>query len=276
MIVPRTLAVAKGHGTENDFVILTDPEDFLDPPADLVRYLCRRQAGLGADGLLRVVKAGHIADWAGDPGLWFMDYRNADGTVAEMCGNGLRVFVMHLVEKGLVDPKGPIYIATRAGVRVAEVLPGGRVRVEIGPAVVSGERYWIEMGGIGWKAIPVDVGNPHGVCFHDDVDAVDFSGGPEFSRDQFTRGVNVEVVQVLGPGHLKMRVHERGVGETRSCGTGTVAVAAAAAATLPEEAERTAWRVDVPGGTLRVDLGENCMLTGPAVIVFEGEARIRG
>lgn len=274
MIAPRTIAVAKGHGTENDFVIIIDPEDFVDPPADVVRALCRRHSGIGADGLLRAVRAGHIPEWDGDPDLWFMDYRNADGTLAEMCGNGLRVFVTHLVEHQLADPKNPIQVATRAGLRTADVMPGGRVRIDMGPVTVSPERYWLEMGGHRWDAVPVDVGNPHGVCFHDDVDAVDFTAGPDFSREQFTRGVNVEVVQVIGPGHLKMRVHERGVGETRSCGTGVVAAAAAAAATLPDESERTAWRVDVPGGTLRVDLAENCLLTGPAVIVFEGEARI--
>src|SRR6476660_1756746 len=108
----RRWSFAKGHGTHNDFVILLDHESMLEVGPSEVRYICDRRGGIGADGLLRAVLAKHIDDWTGDGALWFMDYRNADGSIAEMCGNGLRVFVRFLLDQGLVN--GPVVkIATR-------------------------------------------------------------------------------------------------------------------------------------------------------------------
>ena len=127
----RRWRFSKGHGTQNDFVVLLDRENVLHPSDDDVRWLCDRRAGIGGDGLLRVVLARHVPEWDGDPDLWFMDYRNADGSVAQMCGNGVRVFVRYLLDEGLAS--GPdVDVATRAGLKPASVLLDGRVRVGMG------------------------------------------------------------------------------------------------------------------------------------------------
>ena len=269
----RSWNVAKGHGTQNDFVIIVDRHGLLNPSADDVRLLCNRRIGVGGDGLLRVIRASHITDWAGDPDLWFMDYRNADGSIAEMCGNGVRVFARYLLDEGLVN--GPtIPIATRAGVRTVTAERNGDFTVDMGRVLVATETTRIDLGGRSWEAVPADVGNPHAVCFVDDVDALELTRAPDFSAERFPEGVNVEFVQVVAPGHVRMRVFERGVGETPSCGTGTVAVAAVARARLGGEQ----WQVDVPGGTLRIDLTpaadgqiERAHMTGPAVVQVRGE-----
>ena len=138
----RRWSFSKGHGTQNDFVLLLDREAMLDVGPAEVRYLCDRHAGLGADGLLRAVAAKHIKGWDGDGSLWFMDYRNADGSVAEMCGNGVRVFVRFLLDAGLAT--GPtVDVATRAGLRQAIVLPDGRIRVAMGPVTVGPARVQV-------------------------------------------------------------------------------------------------------------------------------------
>lgn len=272
----RSWAFAKGHGTENDFVILVD-RDGLNPPSDdEVRWLCDRRAGIGADGILRAVAGRHVDGWDGDPGIWFMDYRNGDGSIAEMCGNGVRVFVRYLLNEGLaVGPRVPV--GTRAGLRTTEELPDGRIRVGMGPALVRGDDVAVTTAdGAGFLAVPVDVGNPHAVSFCADPASVDLGAAPRWSpAEAFPHGVNAEFVTERGPRHLSMRVFERGAGETRSCGTGTVAVAAAwharhGSSTVPGAA--ITYRVDVPGGTVEVELGEQTYLTGPAVIVARGEA----
>jgi diaminopimelate epimerase len=269
-----TIRFAKGHGTENDFVIIDDPDGALTLSAELVARICDRHAGIGADGILRVVKSQYVPDWDGEPDLWFMDYRNADGSIAEMCGNGVRVFARYLLDHGLVD--GPmINIATRAGLKPTEVLADGRFRVAMGPVTLGepGVVVWPSGSEMPWPAIPADVGNPHAVAFVDDLEKLDLHVAPTWSpQDRFPNGVNLEFVHRLGPEHVAMRVYERGSGETRSCGTGTVAVAAAAAQEA-EQAERPlTYRVDVPGGTVEVELDhEQSFLTGPAVIVATGE-----
>lgn len=245
----------KGHGTENDFVLLPDLDDELDLTPELVARICDRRAGLGADGVLRVVR--HT-----DPAVaeFFMDYRNADGSTAEMCGNGVRVYARYLLDAGLV-PVGPIDLATRGGVKHVEVV-GDRFVVDMGPAVV-GPPVLVD----GEKATAVDMGNPHAVLPVASVDALGV-----LAPDRLD--LNVEYVQELGPRHLRMRVHERGVGETRSCGTGACAVVVA-------EVLRTAagrgeqYRVEVPGGTLGVTWREDghVLLAGPAVLVAEGTLR---
>jgi diaminopimelate epimerase len=279
---------AKGHGTENDFVILPDPDDLAGLTATLAARLCDRRAGLGADGVLRVVRtaahpAAHPANPAArpaaagapDPAEWFMDYRNADGSVAEMCGNGLRVFARYLLDHGLAE--GPAFtVATRAGLRRVTVAPDGGITADMGPVSVLGPGRAVS-GGIVLDGLRISVGNPHLACLVDTpLDKFDLSAPPELDGGQFPAGANVEVVQLTGPGSLAMRVHERGSGETRSCGTGAVAAAAAAAAAVTGDATGdaggTPWQVHVPGGDLVVTLGAaTSWLTGPAVIVAEGE-----
>ncbi len=264
----------KGHGTQNDFVLLPDLDASLDLTAARVRVLCDRHAGLGADGVLRVVRAKAIedlpadVDGADDPDMWFMDYRNADGSVAEMCGNGVRVFARYLVEAGLVTG-GEFPVGSRAGIRAVVVEANGDVAVDMGPARVTGESE-ATVGGRALPGVAVDVGNPHLVCVVDRLDDLDLTVAPRHDPAVFPHGVNVEFVVVDAVDRIRMRVHERGVGETRSCGTGTVA---AVAGVLHRRGARTgAATVGVPGGQVRVEVGENtCVLTGPAEFVARGE-----
>jgi len=270
----RRWSFSKGHGTENDFVLILDREAMLTIGPEEVRYLCNRRAGIGADGLLRAVLAKHIESWHGDGSLWFMDYRNADGSVAEMCGNGARVFARFLVDQGLAS--GPVVpVATRSGLRETTLLPDGRVRVAMGPTAVTDDGVLVTVAaGKPISALTVDVGNPHAVSFVDDLDHLPLATAPRWEPENaFPQGVNLEFVRWLGPRHLKLRVHERGVGETRSCGTGAVAAAAAAHVRGPEHDRLPpTYRVDVPGGTVHVELTEGqAYLTGPAILVAHGE-----
>lgn len=270
----------KGHGTENDFVILPDPDGLLELSPGTVARLCDRRAGIGGDGLLRVVRsAAHpeARDMAGDA-EWFMDYRNADGSVAEMCGNGVRVFVRHLERAGLVKP-GDVAVATRAGVKRTHLAEDGSgVTVSMGPAVLPGGGVTVRVGGLGWPALHVSMGNPHAVAFVGDLaDAGRLLDAPDVEpASAYPAGTNVEFVVDRGTRHVAMRVHERGSGETRSCGTGACAVMVAAARRdgldPAADGEDATYTVDVPGGTLviteRTDGGIE--MTGPAVIVAEG------
>ncbi|MGH3628354.1 MAG: diaminopimelate epimerase [Sciscionella sp.] len=261
----------KGHGTENDFVLLPDAEGRLTLTVERVRALCDRQRGLGADGVLRVVRASAVdgapPDVDGDG--WFMDYRNADGSIAEMCGNGVRLFARHLVEAGLVE-SGEFTVGTMAGPRDVTVHPDLSVTVAMGRAGI-GERSAATVSGQRIDGIAVDVGNPHLVCVvQAPVKEFDLGSPPGHDPVLFPHGVNVEFVNVLGADRLRMRVHERGVGETRSCGTGTVA---AAAAVLHRSGETSGvMDVEVPGGHVRVTVAVGgCTLRGPAVFVARGE-----
>jgi diaminopimelate epimerase len=260
----------KGHGTENDFIVLSDPDGELKLTDALVRALCDRRRGLGADGILRVVRAGALVDRP-EPvpaGIWFMDYRNADGSVAEMCGNGARVFARYLVDAHLVA-SGEFEIGTRAGVRHVRTHEDGHVTVDMGPATVLGESSTV-VGGRTLRGVAVDVGNPHLACITDiDIDTLDLTVQPAYENAVFPNGVNIEFIRTLSPGALRMRVHERGVGETRSCGTGTVA---AAAAGLHQDGESVGRRVvQVLGGVVEVEIGAStAWLTGPAVLTARG------
>lgn len=273
----RRWSFAKGHGTENDFVLIQDRESMLQLGESEVRAICNRRTGIGGDGLIRAVKAKHVDGWTGDGELWFMDYRNADGSLAEMCGNGLRVFARYLLESGLAN--GPVLpIATRIGVLQATSLRDGRVRVSMGPVTIGSETVKVSTAdGRTYAATSVEVGNPHAVSFEDDVSSVPLEEAPTWTpATAFPEGVNLEFVQTMGPQHIAMRVSERGVGETRSCGTGTVAAAAATAfrdGVQPGAVDGSAtYRVDVLGGTVEVELGiDQAFLTGPAVIVAHGE-----
>jgi diaminopimelate epimerase len=270
----RRWSFSKGHGTENDFVLVLDREAMLHIGQAEVRFLCDRRAGIGADGLLRAVLAKHIDGWHGDGSLWFMDYRNADGSVAEMCGNGARVFAKYLADEGLAT--GPVIpLATRSGLRETRLLLDGRVRVAMGPVRVTEAGVLITpAGGESLPALTVDVGNPHAVSFVNHLDLLALASAPRWEPESaFPHGVNLEFIRWLGPRELKLRVYERGVGETRSCGTGTVAAAAAAHVSGPDPGTFPAtYRVHVPGGTLEVELTEDqAYLTGPAVLVAHGE-----
>jgi diaminopimelate epimerase len=254
--VTRTqrLAFLKGHGTENDFVIAPDPDGRLDLPATAVARICDRRAGLGGDGLLRVVRsAAHPEALAqADEAEWFMDYRNGDGSIAEMCGS--------------------------AGVRRVHVAKTGDVTVSMGRAELFEESVVVTIGGRSWPSRNVNMGNPHAVAFVDDLaHAGDLLAVPPFGpASVYPEGVNIEFVADRGPRHVAMRVHERGSGETRSCGTGACAVAVATARRdgLDPTATGTpvTYTVDVLGGSLSItELPDGTVeMTGPAEIVAEG------
>ena len=262
----------KGHGTQNDFVLIPDLDDALDLDATAVRRICDRRAGIGADGVLRVTR-----DAGGDT-RHFMDYRNADGSIAEMCGNGLRVFARFLVEEGL-ERAGDFAVATRAGVRQVHVpADGADISAGMGSRTLREiDGLQVRVGEHRWPAIDVGMGNPHAVAFVDRLaDAGPLTDAPKVSPiGAYPDGVNVEFVVDVGPRHIAMRVHERGSGETRSCGTGACAAAIAAALRVEGPAGVGCWTVDVPGGRLRVTLHEDGRvdLTGPAVLVASGTLR---
>ncbi len=265
---------AKGQGTGNDFVILPDPDGDLDLTAELAARLCDRHFGVGADGVLRVVRtAAGGDDAAGQQAEWFMDYRNADGSVAEMCGNGIRVFAKYLIERGMAT--GPeLRIATRAGTRAVRAEPDGQFTVDMGGATVLGEGE-AEAGGQRLAGLAISVGNPHLACMvAQPVTDVDLSSPKVLRPAELTAGANVEIVRVLRDHELEMRVHERGSGLTLSCGTGAVAAAVAAAVGAGEWPPPGAspWTVFVPGGKLAVTPSATAsLLTGPAEIVASGE-----
>ena len=273
------IAFTKGHGTQNDFVVLPDPDASLDLSASRVAALCDRRRGMGADGVLRVVRWAKLAGEAGVPdpvpGVeWFMDYRNADGSAAEMCGNGVRVFARYLHERGWASGAA---LGTRAGVRTAEVTgTGGRtlVSVGMGQARVSAESV-ATIGGARFEGIAVDMGNPHLACVTTtDPDTLDLTRAPSYDAALFPHGVNIEFVTPVaaGPGGdaVRMRVHERGVGETRSCGTGTVAAVVAALRAAGRDTGDVA--VATPGGALQVTVEPGATtLHGPAEFVAHGE-----
>jgi diaminopimelate epimerase len=288
----------KGHGTENDFLVVPDPDGSLDLTARLVAALCDRRAGIGADGVLRVVRTAAVTPGRGpagpgDPGAadgseWFMDYRNADGSIAEMCGNGVRVFARYLAVAGLVKPDQPLPVGTRGGVRTVWFEDDGQLTVDMGvarfPASLAQLRVRVDVHRE-WHAVGVTVPNPHAVVFVGSLDdAGDLRSAPRVTPNGvLPDGVNVEFVvdhgrETWGPeagvDRLALRVYERGVGETRSCGTGVCAAAVAARRRGGSEvAAPSTYRVDVPGGRLTVALDPDgrIRLTGPAVLVAEGD-----
>ncbi|WP_188828255.1 diaminopimelate epimerase [Nocardia camponoti] len=276
----------KGHGTQNDFVVLPDPNVALDLTAARVTALCDRQQGLGADGVLRVATAGALLaanvlaelpdGIAADD--WFMDYRNADGSIAEMCGNGVRVFAHYLVATGL-ESRTEFVVGSRAGARpvvVHEAGPvDGEVTVDMGTVRELGPST-ATVGGSTFAGIGIDVGNPHLACAGlsaDEVAKLDLTVAPGFDPALFPQGTNVELLTSLTEGGVDMRVYERGVGETRSCGTGTVAAAAAAlvdaGVTLATGSGEVTVRV--PGGAVRVGITEGkAWLRGPSTLLATG------
>jgi diaminopimelate epimerase len=256
----------KGHGTRNDFIVLPDYDGTLhgDLDADVVAALCDRRTGIGADGVLRVIRT-H------DESPWFMDYRNADGSISEMCGNGVRVFALFLQSRGLIDTSQLVLIDTRAGLKQVWFSDDGEISVDMGPAAV-GRQVKVAVEGRAYAARAVDVGNPHAVAMVDSLEDIgELRQPPDFDETDFPTGVNVEFVFVRGPRDVAMRVFERGVGETQSCGTGACAVVAATMAQVGHVGPAS-YRVEVPGGILTVtcDADHHLHLKGPAELVAEG------
>jgi diaminopimelate epimerase len=272
---------AKGHGTQNDFVLLPDPDGRLSMTAAGVAALCDRRQGLGADGVLRVTRAGAAGldrlpegVAAGD---WYMDYRNADGSLAQMCGNGVRVFAHYLRASGL-ESRDEFTVGSPAGPRPVVLHrwddTTADVTVEMGKTNQLGTGEAI-VGGRPFAGLAVDVGNPHLACVDADLTlqelaALDVAAPVSFDRTQFPGGVNVEILTAPHGKAVSMRVHERGVGETRSCGTGTVAAAVAALAY--EGATTGTLQVRIPGGEVEVTVTDaSSYLRGPSVLVAHGE-----
>ncbi len=289
-----TLHFTKGQGTGNDFVLFADADGTMNLTDEQVAAICDRHFGVGADGILRAVLSRNLpegeAALAEDPHAeWFMDYRNADGSIAEMCGNGIRVFSRFLIDNGLaaLEPGDTLPIGTRSGVRdVQRNATGfqadlGRWRLDGGEPLVRAKELAVARPGLG-----INVGNPHVVvalASIDELESADLTYIPVIEPEQ-PLGANVEFVVAADPmvkdgvGHIRMRVHERGSGETLSCGTGAVAAALAtrhwAGAGAPNQ-----WRVDVAGGTVGVRMfptedGEHVSLSGPADMVFVGELEV--
>ncbi|MGV9664729.1 diaminopimelate epimerase [Nocardia niigatensis] len=284
---------SKGHGTQNDFVVLPDPDAWLELTESRIAALCDRQRGLGADGVLRVARAGALIETgvlgalpegvsAGD---WFMDYRNADGSIAEMCGNGVRVFAHYLVATGM--EKGTEFVVgSRAGARPVVVHHADPVHGEVTVAMGKVKTLGVStatVSGREFTGLGIDVGNPHLACVDPDLDPaslaeLDLEQLPGFDHTLFSHGVNVEILTALTVGSdgekgVDMRVYERGVGETRSCGTGTVAAAAAAldrdGFDLAEDVGHV--QVRIPGGVVTVGIENgSAWLRGPSELVATG------
>ena len=276
---------AKGHGTQNDFVVLPDLLARLDLVPSAVAALCDRRRGLGADGVLRVTTAA-AAISAGvldrlpvgvDSGDWFMDYRNADGSRAQMCGNGVRVFAHYLRSSGL-EQRDEFVVGSLAGPRPVIVHHADDVNADVTVEMGKVSRLGTGTATVGGRrltGVAIDVGNPHLACLVPDLTidglgALDVGAPVDFDPVQFPDGVNIEVLTAPAGGEVSMRVHERGGGETRSCGTGTVA--AALAALTHQGSDTGSVNVRVPGGEVSVEItGTSSFLRGPSVLVARGD-----
>ena len=258
----QSLIATYGHGTENDFVLVFDPADEISITTAQTAAICNRQTGIGADGLIRIIKRDE---------KWFMDYRNADGSIAEMCGNGIRVMARYLVQRGH-QSEGIFAINTRDGIKHLRVPTTDDISVNMGKVLDENEEITASVEGNIWNGYNINVGNPHAVVL---VEKIEDVGSLEVApivrpKDSYPEGVNVEFVEIL-PGHeAKMRVHERGSGETKSCGTGTCAVALAATL-YSKEPLPSRWVIYPPGGRLVVDIDphSNATLTGPALLISD-------
>jgi diaminopimelate epimerase len=249
-----------GHGTHNDFLILFDPDDQLTISAEQVAAMCNRSTGIGADGMIRIIK---------NDGKWFMDYRNADGSIAEMCGNGIRVMARYLVAKGH-QREGIFAIDTRAGIKHLRVPADDDISVNMGKVYDEMEQVSASVNGVTYSGFNINVGNPHAVVFTDDLSTLgSLETAPTVTpAGSYPEGVNVEFVEITAANEAKMRVHERGSGETQSCGTGTCAVALAATMKSGQQLP-SRWVIYPPGGRLIVDIDghSNATLTGPAELI---------
>lgn len=277
---PERLKFVKVHGLGNDFVLLPDWDPKFGDPSKLAVKFCHRRLGIGADGLVLLFPS--------SPAGWSMRIFNPDGSEAEMCGNALRCVADYLITGGRVG--GPeVTIDTRAGVKQAIVLPGGQVRVDMGapvlesPAIpvsgpprrIIGEE--IKIGGENFKFTAVGMGNPHCVIFLEPGREVEVPRiGPLLERHPyFPQGVNVEFCRVESRDQVRVRVWERGAGETMACGTG--ACATLVAGVLEKKLNRRA-EVILPGGVLNIYWSPEgpVFMEGPAEEVFTGELRLEG
>ncbi len=289
-----TLHFTKGHGTGNDFVLFADPHGETELTGDELAALADRHFGVGGDGVIRAVRsealpAGAAALAENPDATWYMDYHNADGSVAEMCGNGIRVYADYLIREGLLELAvgQTAAIGTRGGVRDLTRLENG-YEVDLGAfAVVPGEvTVSARRLAVARPGLAVGVGNPHVVVAladDDELEALDLSDAPDVQPAP-PDGANIEFVVpadpliVGGVGRIRMRVHERGSGETLSCGTGAAAAALATRHWAGEGAPST-WSVEVPGGTVGVRVfaaadGDHVALSGPAELVFDGTVEL--
>jgi len=278
-----TLRFVKLHGTANDFIYVDARGGFPGDPAALAPRLCDRHRGIGADGLILLAAP---TDGAAD---CRMIIYNADGSRAEMCGNGIRGLAKFVRDRGFVRAD-PLRVETDGGVKTIQAAATDgrvtRVTVDMGVPVWDGRRIPVaadgevverplEVAGRAYVVTCVSMGNPHCVVFVDDLTALPLGEvGPRFARHGFfPRGVNTEFVRVAGPARLEMRVWERGAGETMACGTGACAAAVAAART-----GRTGRHVTValPGGALEIDwrADDRVLMTGDAVEVFQGSVEV--
>lgn len=285
----QLLEVTKGHGTGNDFVLFSDPENQRALSTEQYRFLANRHTGVGSDGVIGAVLTSSSPEVSGlleeEPAAtWFMDYRNADGSLAEMCGNGIRVFAEFLVKEGLVtlEPGSTLPIATRAGIVDVTRSPSGHYQADMGRWSFSGIDPLVQAGGleVARPSLAITVPNPHVVvalASQEELVGLDLSHRPRLDPEPES-GANIEFVVpgeplvVDGVGVISMRVFERGVGETQSCGTGAIAAALATRHWAGEGAPHH-WRVEVPGGSLAVRMfpteeGEHVSLSGPAELVF--------
>jgi len=284
-----SLPFTKGHGTGNDFVLFSDPEGRIELDVDRIADIADRHFGIGADGVIRAVRSANLPEGADalaeDPEAeWFMDYHNADGSPAEMCGNGIRVYVQYLLAEGLLELEvgDTVKIGTRGGVHPV-TRHGAAFTVDLGPFVVL-EDAEVTVSAreldVARPGLPVGVGNPHVVVAladDDELDALDLAEAPRVQPTP-PDGANVEFVVpgdplvVAGIGRIRMRVHERGSGETLSCGTGVAASAVAIRHWAGGDSAPSQWDVEVPGGELRVGIADGRVrLTGPAELVYSGE-----
>jgi diaminopimelate epimerase len=288
------LHFTKGHGTGNDFVLFLDPDGEVNLTPSQLAAIADRHFGVGGDGVIRAVRSKNLADGAAalaedDAAEWFMDYHNADGSPSEMCGNGIRVYARYLIENGMVElgQGETLSIGTRGGVRDLQrnangfQVDLGRWSLDGGEPLVRAKNLQVARPGLG-----INVGNPHVVVAlssEDELESADLSFIPHLDPEPLD-GANVELVVPLEPlvrdgvGHIRMRVHERGSGETLSCGTGAAAAALATRYWAGQSAPDN-WKVSLPGGSLGVRMwaaedGEHVSLSGPAELVFEGDLTV--
>jgi diaminopimelate epimerase len=284
-----TIEFTKGHGTGNDFILILDRAGQYALSELEIAELCDRNFGIGADGVIFVVETQHSAEVSHlldeEPSAkWFMDYRNADGSKGEMCGNGARVFARFLLENKLAElfDGSTLPIATRAGIKDITQTANG-FAVDLGRWKVSSDEVLVRAAGlqVARPALSINIGNPHVVVALADLDeleALDLTKAPVLDPEPID-GANVEFVVLDEPlikdgvAGITMRVFERGVGETLSCGTGI----AAAAIAIRDYAGNTQnfWRVKVPGGEVGVRIfpteeGEHAGISGPAELTFTG------
>jgi diaminopimelate epimerase len=275
---------SKYHGLGNDFILMSDPDDRFRLSPELVVRLCDRRLGIGGDGVIRVAPGRN-------GGEFFMDYVNSDGSIGEMCGNGIRCLALHARRQGKGDAR-ELKIDTRAGTKIVEFVDGDLVRVDMGPPIFTPADIPVDLPSgdhaleVPLSAVPewegplvaacVSMGNPHAVLFVDDVEAVDVSAlGPVIENDRlFPRRANVEFVQVLENDHIAVKVWERGAGQTLACGTGACA---AAVASRLQKGTSAAVKVGLPGGELDIEWGGSLRkvapvyMTGPAAHSFDGD-----